>query len=105
MLLKKTPKIDLCDIGGSSPLKQASQNGHTDIVKLLLDMNPDVDLCDKSGCCPLQMASTNGHLEIVRMLLKKTPEIDLCDIVDQSTQTSKSKWTYRYSKTTARYES
>ncbi|VDI14292.1 Hypothetical predicted protein [Mytilus galloprovincialis] len=51
----------------------ASQNGHTDIVKLLLEKNPNVNLCNNIGWSPLIHASRNGHTDIVRLLLEWNP--------------------------------
>ncbi|CAG2255522.1 ANK [Mytilus edulis] len=39
----------------------ASQEGHTDIVKLLLEKNPNVNLCSNSGC------------SLFRLLLERNP--------------------------------
>ncbi|CAC5372847.1 unnamed protein product [Mytilus coruscus] len=71
--------IDLCNSDDCSPLYMASWEGHTDIVKLLLEKNPNIDLCSSDGCSPLYMASWEGHTDIVKLLLEKNPNIDLCN--------------------------
>ncbi|VDI24403.1 Hypothetical predicted protein [Mytilus galloprovincialis] len=55
------------------------RNGHTDIVKLLLERNPNVDLCNKDGCSPLFWASAEGHTDVVKLLLERNPNVDLCN--------------------------
>ena len=45
-------------------LHAAAQNGHTDIVKLLLDAGADKDVVDKYGDTPLHVAAENGPLTL-----------------------------------------
>ena len=58
---------------GFTPLFVASQRGHTEIVKALLE-NDDIDVnkASSDGATPLLIASQNGHTEIVDALLKNT---------------------------------
>ena len=46
----------------------ASQVGHTDIVRLLLDEKSDVNASNTNGDTPLYLASKNGKIEIVKQL-------------------------------------
>ncbi len=48
----------------------ASGNGHTNVVKMLLENNAQVDLQDNKGWTPLMLASQGNHFEVVKMLLK-----------------------------------
>ena len=48
--------------------KDASQEGHTEIVSLLLKANAKVSL-DQNGTTPLDTANHHGHTDIVTMLL------------------------------------
>ena len=41
----------------------ASQNGHTEVVKLLLEKEAQVDMQGKDGGSALMLASQNGHTE------------------------------------------
>jgi len=69
---------------GATPLLQASQNGHVEVVKLLVD-HPNIEInlpvhddC-RNGCAgrtPLMMASVAGQVDVVRLLLQ-IPNIDL----------------------------
>ena len=47
-------------------LRWASRNGHTEIVKLLLEAGADVHAKNDG---PLRLASENGHTEVVKLLL------------------------------------
>ena len=53
---------------GCTPLYGASQEGHVDVVKLILDHGADINKAPNDGVNPLDIASQRGHEEIVRML-------------------------------------
>ena len=55
---------------GSSPLYIASQNGHTDIISLLLKANANLNRQRDDDTSPLYIASQQGHTDIVSLLLK-----------------------------------
>ncbi|XP_033121320.1 serine/threonine-protein phosphatase 6 regulatory ankyrin repeat subunit C-like isoform X2 [Anneissia japonica] len=54
---------------GWSPLLVASEQGHVDIVKILLSYNARVDVFDEHGKAALHLASENGHKEVADVLL------------------------------------
>ena len=57
---------------GSTALIIASQNGHADVVSLLLGKEGvDVNQATNDGRTPLYIASWKGHSEVVSMLLAK----------------------------------
>ena len=60
----------------STPLHLASQYGHTDVVRLLLDNEASADVRDGDGNTPLHCAAGFGHLEIIRMLLERRAGIN-----------------------------
>ena len=55
----------------------ASQNGHTDIVTLLLTQGARVDLQNSNGWSSLMIASQSGQTEIVKLLLKFGAKVNL----------------------------
>ena len=52
-----------------TPLQGASQNGHVDAVRVLLDHGADVNSQDDTNWMPLHYASEGGHLKVVQLLL------------------------------------
>jgi ankyrin repeat protein len=54
-----------------SPLDCAICNGHTEIVRLLLDAGADIDAPNGNGVTPLECATNGGHTKIVELLLRR----------------------------------
>nr|WP_255581766.1 ankyrin repeat domain-containing protein [Cupriavidus sp. AU9028] len=54
---------------GWTPLHYAATNGHTEIVRLLLDHSAYVDAESPNGTTPLMMAARGGHAETIKLLL------------------------------------
>ena len=50
-------------------VQEATCNGDTEIVKLLIDAGVDVNITNSSGRNPLSYAAENGHVEIVKLLI------------------------------------
>ena len=48
----------------------AAENGHKEIVELLIRAGADKDLQDKDGSTPLHRAARTGHKEIVELLMR-----------------------------------
>jgi ankyrin repeat protein len=71
-LIEEGVDVNDQDYAGNSALHEASLNGYTDIVELLLENGAEVDL--QSGPddldTPLIDAATNGHIDTVKLLLK-----------------------------------
>jgi ankyrin repeat protein len=70
LLLLEGIEVDYCKLGEDfSPLGYAAHNGHTAVVKLLLNAGADVLNTDDSYYTPLHSSLCRGHDDIVQMLL------------------------------------
>ena len=52
----------------STPLHEASREGHVEVVRLLLEHGADLRARDRSGKTPSEVASQYERLEIVQLL-------------------------------------
>src|SRR5271154_16362 len=65
---------------GKTPMSWAANNGHSKVVKLLLEKGAEVDAKDKEwGNTPISRAANNGHSKEVKLLLEKGAEVDAKD--------------------------
>ena len=64
-----------------TPLRAASNKGHIDVVRVLLDHGANVNTIDKKNT-PLRSAFDGGHLEIMRLLLEHGADVDVWDDSD-----------------------
>ncbi|XP_068602317.1 ankyrin repeat domain-containing protein 50 [Brachionichthys hirsutus] len=61
-------KIDLSCFQGATALSIAAQEGHANIVAMLLERGASPDHVDKYGRTPVKVAGKHGHFNIVRLL-------------------------------------
>jgi ankyrin repeat protein len=62
--------LNCADGKDRSPLSYAAEEGHTDMVKMLLGQESiDVNMTGEDGKAAISWAATNGHEDIVRLLL------------------------------------
>ena len=77
LALNRGAKVNGKRQGGKTALMCAAQNGHLNIVDLLLNYGDAViDQGDHEGETALNYASGAGHLDVVKLLLKEGAEID-----------------------------
>jgi len=55
--------------GASTPLSLASEKGHVDLARMLIDLGADVSAQTDDGWTALHLASENGHVDLARMLI------------------------------------
>ncbi len=60
-----------------SALMMASQNGHAEVVKILLENGAQVNLKNKSDRSAFIMASQNGHAEVIQILLQNGAQVNM----------------------------
>ncbi|TRX89494.1 hypothetical protein FHL15_009663 [Xylaria flabelliformis] len=61
---------------GQTLLLWAIENGHHEIVQLLIEKGADVESEDSYGYTPLHIAAENGHQEIVQLLIEKGANVE-----------------------------
>ncbi len=62
--------VNTPDEDGYTALHWASQNGHIEVVKLLIASGSNSSLVDKDGFFALEIACNNGHTQVVKFLLE-----------------------------------
>eukprot|EP00041_Stephanoeca_diplocostata_P031523 m.984114 g.984114 ORF g.984114 m.984114 type:complete len:1827 (-) comp23975_c0_seq21:225-5705(-) len=89
-LLEAGASINCFDNYGWTPLHEACNHGHDDIIQLLLS-HPEVRVNDvgqsevkKMKLTPLHDAAGNGHTGICRMLVEKSADVSLEDYKGQT---------------------
>ncbi|XP_012723981.2 ankyrin repeat domain-containing protein 50 isoform X1 [Fundulus heteroclitus] len=68
LLAANSVNIDLACHQGATALSIAAQEGHVDIVKMLLEKGANPNHIDKYGRSPVKVAGKHGHVTIVQLL-------------------------------------
>ena len=67
---------------GLTAVHMAAQNGHTDVVSLLLSRSAGLlRIADKRGRTALQLAAANGHRDMTVLLIGQGADVDGFDKV------------------------
>lgn len=62
-----------------SAMHLAAENGHVDVITLLLEHGADVNQVDREGVTPVLLAAKRGHLEALRLLFKNGGDLNALD--------------------------
>ena len=65
--------------GGITPLMLASERGHLDAVRLLIERGAELNSQRGDGVSPLYLAAMFGHKETAQLLVQTGAEIDIQD--------------------------
>lgn len=76
MLLMNNAASDFANVKGTTALMRASQEGHVEIGKSLIECNVDVNRKNNEGMNALMLASQRGHADIVYILVKAGAAMD-----------------------------
>jgi ankyrin repeat protein len=60
---------------GSSPLHQASRQGHVELARMLIERGADVSAQEHDGSTALHLALGNGHADPARMLIENGADV------------------------------
>ena len=77
--LEYVRNVDFMDNRKETALHKAADQGHKDIVQLLLSKGASVEAMDPTGWTPLHRAARNGHTSTVELLLSKGVSVEAKD--------------------------
>jgi ankyrin repeat protein len=80
LLAREGTNVDHANLQKRTPLAQAADQGHTEIVAKLLAAGASPDIADLNEQTPLILASWQNHIETVKALLTAGPKLDLRDV-------------------------
>ena len=75
-ILFVTHPVNKANKYGRTALMNASQNGHTEVAKLLIENGAVVNKAENDGWTAFMSASRNGHTEIVKLLIENGADVN-----------------------------
>jgi uncharacterized protein len=77
---RQISNIEAADEDRRTSLSWAAENGHTEIVQILLNANANIEAASSFwGQTALSLAAENGHTEVVQLLLNAKANIEAAD--------------------------
>jgi len=83
--LQRGADVNATDIAFHTPLHYAAREGHTEIVKLLINSGADMNVVvrrtsfTRHGFTPLHYAAYEGHLDVVKLLVEAGADVNARD--------------------------
>ncbi|KAF8783318.1 Ankyrin repeat like protein [Argiope bruennichi] len=84
ILLQHGAKVNAHERHLTTPLMFAVREGHSFLVKELLNQNADPNLRDSRGNTALAWAASSGYGQIARLLVEKGADVNICNNMGQS---------------------
>jgi ankyrin repeat protein len=78
LIVERSQDVDDSGIEDHSPLFNASEYGHSDAVRVLLEHDANPNIWDEDDLTPLMWASQGGYVDVVLLLLDHGAEIEDC---------------------------
>jgi len=77
-------QVNRKDDGGRTALHRAAENGHFEVVKLLLDKEADVNAMNNHDDTPLHEAAAAGKIDIVKALIAAKAVADISNMKEET---------------------
>jgi ankyrin repeat protein len=87
--------VDSCDIWGWTPLHKASQSGHVEVSRVLIDHGANVNARERYHYAPIHFSSENGHLGIAKLLLERGADVNALNCHGQTPYQTSVVWGHR----------
>lgn len=71
--------LEIANNEGQTPLHVGCAEGHSEVVKLLLDYGANPNAVDAKGATPLHLATIGGHSHIVKQLIDFGCDVNIVD--------------------------
>jgi ankyrin repeat protein len=79
LLIRNGADINAKDQNQKTPLINAAENGHKEIVELLIENGADINAKDSVGLSALHIAARMGHKDIIEFLLENGADVNMKD--------------------------
>lgn len=82
LLIKNGARVNIKDkCLGKTPLHVGSEEGHVEVIEILLDFGADIDDCDDNCRTAINIAAYQGCIETVRFLFDRNANVEIGETV------------------------